>query len=72
MTTFKKLPCGVCGKDEIDAITATTPYAVAADPVRLAGSVLAGSPAIFRLKLHHLSICLFCRGYCIKKKDRIP
>ena len=36
--------CGVCGKDEIDAITATTPYAVAADPVRLAGSVLAGLP----------------------------
>ena len=37
--------CGVCGKTSIDAITATSRYAVAADPVRLAPEVVAGLPA---------------------------
>lgn len=40
--------CGVCGKDEIDAITATSPYAVAADPVRLASEVVAELPTKVR------------------------
>lgn len=36
--------CGVCGKDEIDAITASSPYAVATDPLRLTSELVAGLP----------------------------
>lgn len=40
--------CGVCGKDEIDAIAASSPYAVVTDRVRLTSAVVAGLPAQVR------------------------
>jgi FdhD protein len=40
--------CGVCGKTSIDAITATSPYAVADDPVRLSPELVAGLPGRLR------------------------
>lgn len=40
--------CGVCGKDEIAAITASSPYAVSTDPLRLASAVVAALPGRLR------------------------
>ena len=41
---YQSSACGVCGKTSVDAITATSPYAVADDPVRLAPAVVAALP----------------------------
>ncbi|MFC8503001.1 formate dehydrogenase accessory sulfurtransferase FdhD [Pedococcus sp. NPDC057267] len=41
---YQSSACGVCGKTSVDAITATSPYAVADDPVRLSPAVVAGLP----------------------------
>ena len=41
---YQSSACGVCGKTSVDAITATSPYAVGEDPVRLSPSVVAGLP----------------------------
>jgi FdhD protein len=41
---YQSSACGVCGKTSVDAITATSPYAVSADPVRLDPSVLVSLP----------------------------
>jgi FdhD protein len=40
--------CGVCGKTSIDAITATSPYAVASDSVQLSPAVVAQLPETLR------------------------
>jgi FdhD protein len=40
--------CGICGTDEIAAIAAASPYAVAADPVRLSADVVSGLPDAVR------------------------
>lgn len=45
---YQSSACGVCGKTSIDAITATSPYAVADDPVRLSPGVVAGLPDVMR------------------------
>jgi FdhD protein len=45
---YQSSACGVCGKTSIDAITATSPYAVADDAVRLSPVVLAGLPDVMR------------------------
>jgi FdhD protein len=45
---YQSSACGVCGKTSIDAITATSPYAVADDPVRLSPAVVAGLPEMLR------------------------
>jgi FdhD protein len=45
---YQSSACGVCGKTSIDAITAASPYAVAADPVRLSPAVVLGLPAALR------------------------
>ena len=41
---YQSSACGVCGKTSVDAISATSPYAVADDPVRLSPAVVAGLP----------------------------
>jgi FdhD protein len=41
---YQTSACGVCGKTSVDAITATSPYAVAEDPVRLSPAVVVGLP----------------------------
>jgi FdhD protein len=41
---YQSSACGVCGKTSVDAITATSPYAVASDPVHLSPAVVAGLP----------------------------
>ena len=41
---YQSSACGVCGKTSIDAITATSRYAVADDPVVLSPVVVAGLP----------------------------
>src|SRR5579885_1199284 len=41
---YQTSACGVCGKTSIDAIAATSPYAVAGDPVVLSPHVVAGLP----------------------------
>jgi FdhD protein len=45
---YQSSACGVCGKTSIDAITATSPYAVADDLVRLSPAVVAGMPDTLR------------------------
>ena len=45
---YQTSACGVCGKTSIEAITATSPYAVAADPVELSPDVVAALPAALR------------------------
>ncbi|NYG08183.1 FdhD protein [Phycicoccus badiiscoriae] len=45
---YQTSACGVCGKTSIDAITATSPYAVAGDPLRLSPAVVAGLPDAMR------------------------
>ena len=45
---YQSSACGVCGKTSIDAITATSPYAVADDPVRLSPTVGVGLPQALR------------------------
>ena len=45
---YQTSACGVCGKTSIDAITATSPYAVSDDPVALSPVVLAGLPDAMR------------------------
>ena len=45
---YQSSACGVCGKTSIDAITATSRYAVADDPVVLSPVVLAGLPDLMR------------------------
>ena len=40
--------CGVCGKTSIEAITATSPYAVSADPIALSPEVLGALPERLR------------------------
>ncbi|QGN57009.1 formate dehydrogenase accessory sulfurtransferase FdhD [Nostocoides sp. HKS02] len=45
---YQSSACGVCGKTSIDAITATSPYAVATDPVALDPAVVAGLPDALR------------------------
>ena len=47
---YQTSACGVCGKTSIDAITATSPYAVADDPVRLSPAVVAGLPDLLRTR----------------------
>jgi FdhD protein len=47
---YQSSACGVCGKTNIDAITATSPYAVRTDPVVLSPAVVAGLPN--RLREH--------------------
>ena len=41
---YQSSACGVCGKTSVDAITATSPYAVADDAVRLSPAVVAALP----------------------------
>ena len=41
---YQSSACGVCGKTSVDAITATSPYAVADDAVRLSPAVVATLP----------------------------
>ncbi|MDU0312120.1 formate dehydrogenase accessory sulfurtransferase FdhD [Phycicoccus sp. M110.8] len=41
---YQSSACGVCGKTSVDAITATSPYAVADDAVRLSPAVVAVLP----------------------------
>jgi FdhD protein len=41
---YQSSACGVCGKTSIDAIAATSPYAVRADPLVLPPAVVAGLP----------------------------
>jgi FdhD protein len=45
---YQTSACGVCGKTSIDAIAATSPYAVADDPVVLSPHVVAGLPDVLR------------------------
>jgi FdhD protein len=45
---YQSSACGVCGKTSIDAITATSRYAVGDDPVRLSPTVVVGLPAALR------------------------
>ena len=45
---YQTSACGVCGKTSIDAIAATSPYAVAGDPVVLSPHVVAGLPDVLR------------------------
>ena len=47
---YQTSACGVCGKTTIDAITATSPYAVRTDPLVLSPAVVAGLPD--RLREH--------------------
>jgi FdhD protein len=47
---YQSSACGVCGKTSIDAITATSPYAVADDPVVLSPVVVAGLPEVMRAR----------------------
>ena len=47
-STYTSSACGVCGKTSIDSITATSRYAVSADPVRLSPAVLLGLPDALR------------------------
>jgi FdhD protein len=47
---YQSSACGVCGKTSIDAITATSPYAVADDPLRLSPAVVAGLPDALRAR----------------------
>ena len=47
---YQTSACGVCGKTSIDAIAATSPYAVRADPLVLSPAVVAGLPD--RLREH--------------------
>ncbi len=49
-SSYVSSACGVCGKTSIDAITATSRYAVAADAVRLDPSVVAGMPQALRAR----------------------
>ncbi|HEV7173026.1 formate dehydrogenase accessory sulfurtransferase FdhD [Pedococcus sp.] len=45
---YQTSACGVCGKTSIDAIAATSPYAVGEDPVALSPHVVAGLPDVLR------------------------
>ncbi|WP_091783356.1 formate dehydrogenase accessory sulfurtransferase FdhD [Pedococcus dokdonensis] len=45
---YQSSACGVCGKTSIDAIAATSQYAVGDDPVRLSPVVVAGLPDVMR------------------------
>ncbi|NNM44615.1 formate dehydrogenase accessory sulfurtransferase FdhD [Knoellia koreensis] len=45
---YQSSACGVCGKTSVDAITATSPYAVADDSVRLSPEVVVGLPGRLR------------------------
>jgi FdhD protein len=45
---YQTSACGVCGKTSIDAIAATSPYAVREDPVVLSPHVVAGLPDALR------------------------
>lgn len=45
---YQSSACGVCGKTSIDAITASSPYAVADDPVVLSPVVVAALPDVMR------------------------
>lgn len=47
---YQTSACGVCGKTSVDAISATSPYAVRADPLVLSPAVVAGLPD--RLREH--------------------
>jgi FdhD protein len=47
-SSYQSSACGVCGKTSIDAITTTSPYAVAADDVRLSPAVVAALPDLLR------------------------
>lgn len=47
---YQTSACGVCGKTSVDAISATSPYAVRADPLVLSPVVVAGLPD--RLREH--------------------
>ena len=49
-SSYQSSACGVCGKTSIDAITTTSPYAVAADDVRLSPAVVAGLPDLLRAR----------------------
>jgi FdhD protein len=46
--TYTSSACGVCGKTSIEAVTATSPYAVSADPARFAPDVVAALPDALR------------------------
>jgi len=48
--TYTSSACGVCGKTSIDAISATSRYAVSTDTVRLSPEVLVGLPDALRAR----------------------
>ena len=48
--TYTSSACGVCGKTSIDAISATSRYAVSTDTVRLSPQVLVGLPDALRAR----------------------
>ena len=47
---YQSSACGVCGKTSVEAIAAASPYAVAADPVRLSPAVVADLPSRMRAR----------------------